>query len=115
MTKFEVWVMLILILCIAAAIGFVGWEFYRYNNLKEAEMNFGWGRLKVEDEIKHLTGKEEKHYPKDKHGFFDLSGTAFLQKKVLRLALASGIASWIEKKLLNLCFIAPVQGSAGTL
>jgi hypothetical protein len=55
-----------------------------------------------------VTGQEEKYFPKDKHGFFDLSGTAFLQKKVLRLALASNIASWIEKQLLNLGFITPV-------
>ena len=54
-----------------------------------------------------LTGQEEKHWPKDKHGFFDLSGTAFFQKQVPHLALASGIACWLEKQLVNLGFSIP--------
>ena len=55
-----------------------------------------------------ITGQEEKHWPKDKHGFFDLSTTAFFKKQVLRLALASSIACWVEKKLLTVGFSSPV-------
>ena len=55
-----------------------------------------------------ITGQEERHWPKDKHGFFDLSGTTIFQKQVLRLALASSIACWVEKKLLTVGFSSPV-------
>ena len=60
MNKFEIWFMFLLFFCVAMAIGFLGWEFYRYNNLKEAELHFGWGRQKVQNELDHITGKENK-------------------------------------------------------
>ncbi|MFX0197622.1 MAG: polysaccharide deacetylase family protein, partial [Candidatus Hodarchaeota archaeon] len=55
-----------------------------------------------------VTGQEERHWPKDKHGFFDLSGNAFFKEQILRLALASSIACWLEKSLLNLGFSSPI-------
>lgn len=54
-----------------------------------------------------ITGQEERHWPKDKHGFFELSTTAFFKKQVLRLALASGIGTWLEKRLLGFRFPSP--------
>ncbi|MBA7710721.1 hypothetical protein ES703_119667 [subsurface metagenome] len=55
-----------------------------------------------------VTGQEERQWPKDKHGFFDLSDNAFFRKDILRLALASSIGSWLEKKLLSLGFSKPI-------
>jgi hypothetical protein len=51
-----------------------------------------------------ITGQDEKHWPRDKHGFFDLSGTVYFEKQVLRLALASRMASWVQKELSKLGF-----------
>jgi hypothetical protein len=52
-----------------------------------------------------VTAQEEKYWPKDRHGFFSLNGTAFLREKALRLAPASAIGCWLEKKMLKLmCF-----------
>lgn len=48
------------------------------------------------------TGQEERYWPQDKHGFFDLTGTVIQQEKVLFQALASQISLWLEKSLLNL-------------
>jgi len=56
-----------------------------------------------------VTGKEEKFWSKNKHGFFDLSGTGYLKNQVTRLALASDIGSWLEKKLLKLGFPSPIS------
>ncbi len=53
------------------------------------------------------TGQEERYWPKDKHGFFDLTGTALLQEQVLRRALASQISIWLEKSLCNLGYPPP--------
>lgn len=47
------------------------------------------------------TGQEEQFWPKDKHGFCDLSGTVMLDQQVLRQALASEIMDWLEKTLLT--------------
>jgi hypothetical protein len=54
------------------------------------------------------TGQEERYWPKDKHGFFDLAGTATLREQVLRQALASQISAWLQKTLLNLGCPPPV-------
>jgi hypothetical protein len=42
------------------------------------------------------TGQEEKYWPQNKHGHFDLSGAAS-QQQALRLALGSGLGSSLEK------------------
>lgn len=47
------------------------------------------------------TGQEERYWPKDKHGFMDLTGTAVLRDGVLRLAPASQIGVWLENVLLD--------------
>jgi hypothetical protein len=49
-----------------------------------------------------VTGQEEQHWPKDRHGFFDLTGTAMLREQALRQALASQISFWLEGTLLDL-------------
>ena len=55
-----------------------------------------------------ITGQEERHWPKDKHGFFNLNGAPFFQEQVFRLALASSIGFLLEKEFLCLGFSEPV-------
>jgi hypothetical protein len=55
-----------------------------------------------------VTGQEEKHWPKDKHGFFNLNGTGFLQEQVFQIAIASAISIYLEKKISELLMIEPV-------
>lgn len=49
-----------------------------------------------------VTGQEERYWPQDRHGFFDLSGTAMMREQMLRRALASQIIQWFEGTLLEL-------------
>lgn len=56
-----------------------------------------------------ISGQEEKHWPKDKHGFSNLLGTSFFREQVFRVAVASSIGCWLEKKLLALGFYTPVS------
>lgn len=46
-----------------------------------------------------ITGQEEGQMPKHRHGFIELSGTAFLEGHVLRNGLASGLIAWLERIL----------------
>lgn len=55
-----------------------------------------------------VTGQEEQFWPKDRHGFHDLTGTALLNKQVLRQALASEMVGWLENTLLKLGCGSPV-------
>jgi len=55
-----------------------------------------------------VTGQEERYWPRDKHGFLDLTGTAVLRDGVLRLAPASQIGIWLEKVLRDLGCPPPV-------
>lgn len=55
-----------------------------------------------------VSGQEERHWLRDKHGFFDLTGTATLREQVPRQALASQISVWLEKTLLDLGCPPPV-------
>jgi len=55
-----------------------------------------------------VTGQEEKHWPKNKHGFFDLNGATFLREQALRLAPGSAIGRWLENKLSKLFSVPPV-------
>jgi hypothetical protein len=55
-----------------------------------------------------VTGQEERHWPKDRQGFFDLTGTATLREQVPRQALASQISVWLQKTLLDLGCPPPV-------
>jgi hypothetical protein len=55
-----------------------------------------------------VTGQEERYWPKDKHGFYDLTGTVTLREQVLQQALASQIGLWLEKKLLDLGYPPPM-------
>ncbi len=48
------------------------------------------------------TGQEERYWPQDKHGFFNLTGSIILQEKILHQALASQISGWLERSLLEL-------------
>jgi hypothetical protein len=49
-----------------------------------------------------VTGQEERHWPRDRHGFFDLTSTWVLRAQALRQALASQISGWLERTLLDL-------------
>jgi hypothetical protein len=55
-----------------------------------------------------VSGQEERHWPQDRHGFFDLTGTAVLRDHVLRQAMASHTIAWLQKTLLNLGCPPPV-------
>jgi hypothetical protein len=55
-----------------------------------------------------VSGQEERHWPQDGHGFFDLTGTAVLREHVLRQAMASQTIVWLQKALLNLGCSPPV-------
>lgn len=46
-----------------------------------------------------LTGQEETHFPKNRHGYVDLSGTPYLRDHVVRQGLASGIGVCFEHLL----------------
>jgi hypothetical protein len=54
------------------------------------------------------TGQEERHWPKNRYGHFDLGATAFHREQALRLALASSIGSELQKSLIKLGFPAPI-------
>lgn len=53
------------------------------------------------------TGQEEAHWPQDKHGFYDLSGSPLLEQQGLRLAPASQMMHWLETTLRRLGAPAP--------
>lgn len=55
-----------------------------------------------------VTGQEEKYWPRNRYGFFELSETPFLKENVLRLALASTIGCWMEKRLFDVLPIVPI-------
>jgi hypothetical protein len=55
-----------------------------------------------------VSGQEERHWPQDSYGFFDLTGTAALREHVLRQALASQTIVWLQKTLLGLGYPPPV-------
>lgn len=55
-----------------------------------------------------VTGQEEGFWPKDQHGFFDLTGTATLREQALRRPVASQISLWLEKTLLDLGYPPPL-------
>lgn len=48
-----------------------------------------------------LTGQEEKYFPKDKHGFMDLSGNPFLSENIMQEATASRIKVWLSQLLID--------------
>jgi len=50
------------------------------------------------------TGQEEQGWVKNRHGHYDLRGTAFHREQVLRLAVASGLGCWLEEALGHLGF-----------
>lgn len=51
-----------------------------------------------------VTGQEEPYFSKDRHGFFDFSGTVFQSERVFQLALASEMGSCFEKLLAKIGF-----------
>jgi hypothetical protein len=54
------------------------------------------------------TGQEERYWPKNRHGHFDLGETAFHRGQALPLALASSIGSGLQKTLMKLGFPTPI-------
>ncbi len=52
------------------------------------------------------TGQEEVQWPKNKHGYVDLGGTAMEREQVLRQALASSIGAGLEAALHSLGYTA---------
>lgn len=55
-----------------------------------------------------VTGQEERYWPQDKYGFFDLTGTAVLREQLFQQAPASQISLWLQKTLLDLGCPPPV-------
>lgn len=53
------------------------------------------------------TGQEERSWPYNKHGHYDLSATPFHRERVLRLALASSLGRWLEMIFQTLAFPPP--------
>jgi hypothetical protein len=71
------------------------------------------GRLVCERDIVFdvfwlATGQEERYWPRNQHGHFDLGATALQQEQALRLGLASGIGTELQKLLLTLGFAEPI-------
>ncbi len=56
MTRVETLALLLVILCVASAIYFLGWQAREYRVLKEAELHFQWGRQRVEAEVDYVKG-----------------------------------------------------------
>jgi len=56
-----------------------------------------------------VTGQQEQHWIKDKHGHFNLYGTSFYREGILRLALASAIGIKLEKLFLDIGFPRPIR------
>ncbi len=54
------------------------------------------------------TGQEERHYPRERHGFYLLENTLYYQEHLPLLALASQIAHWLEKTLRGLGYPEPL-------
>jgi peptidoglycan/xylan/chitin deacetylase (PgdA/CDA1 family) len=55
-----------------------------------------------------LTGQEEKYFPKDKHGFMDLTGNPYLTEKIMQEATASQMMLWLSKLLIEQGFPQPM-------
>lgn len=55
-----------------------------------------------------VTGQNENQFPRNKHGHFDLGGTAEFEQNVLQKAVASGLGTALEKILVELGFGNPV-------
>lgn len=56
-----------------------------------------------------VTGQEELHCRKDRHGRIDLNGSLFSQERVLQMALASGIGFNLEKQLMKFGFTPTIK------
>ena len=54
------------------------------------------------------TGQEESRFPHDAHGFHDLTGSAWFRSGILREAVGSRIAAWLERALERVGLPAPV-------
>jgi hypothetical protein len=54
------------------------------------------------------TGQEEAHWPKNKHGYVDITGTPTEREQALRLALASGIGVGLQRTLADLGYAEPL-------
>jgi hypothetical protein len=52
-----------------------------------------------------VTGQEERYFPKNKHGHFDLAETTWHRACALRLAAASSVGSMLQRTLLQLGFL----------
>ena len=55
-----------------------------------------------------VSGQEECFWPRDKHGFFDLTGTLTLREQVPRQALVSQMSTWLQKTLVDLGCAPPL-------
>lgn len=55
-----------------------------------------------------VTGQEESYWRKDKRGFFDLSQTLCFGQNISRLAISSGIGSWLGEKIFQRVGVVPI-------
>lgn len=54
------------------------------------------------------TGQEERYFPREKHGFYQLEATVFHRERVAHRALVSQIIHWFEEMLIQLGYPAPI-------
>lgn len=54
-----------------------------------------------------MTGQEERHWPKDRHGYLDYAGGLYEAERVHSRGLASAAASWLEAQLVAVGVAAP--------
>jgi len=92
-----------------------GWQYPVFEGEEPAQLSFVKGKSWIcqHDIIFYIfwlvTGQEERHWVKNKHGHFDLSGTNFYRAGAPGLALASDIGLKLEGLFVNLGFPAPIQ------
>jgi hypothetical protein len=88
---------------VAAVDGFVH-PLYEGERVDEEMIISEQGRLIINRDIVFdvfwlLTGQEEAHFPKNRHGYIDLTDTPYLRDHIVRQGLASGIGTRFEQLL----------------
>ncbi|MFV9504547.1 MAG: polysaccharide deacetylase family protein [Oscillochloridaceae bacterium umkhey_bin13] len=87
----------------------VGWSYPRFRGeaAGQALLTRQNGALQIERDLIFdcfwlLSGQDEAHHPKRKHGYLDLRGTPTLEHNVLRQALVSTIGTALAQELASL-------------
>jgi hypothetical protein len=83
-------------------------ERHRFQPFQVADGRLVCDRDLIFDVFWLATGQEERHWPKNRHGHFDLGETALHRDQALLLAIASSIGSELQKALVKLGFSRPI-------